>query len=138
MQDDLISREAVIEWLENATYEDISYAVGTELSFLPSITRQTRENCEYRHENGNCLKVGGFCTAVNDKHCEKCAMNGSDSKYCDNCKYKRQIGEWIKSKDSYGNYHYTCPYCEHDIATKSENWDDNYCANCGADLRSTK
>ena len=27
--------------------------------------------------------------------CDKCAMNGSGSKYCDNCKYKRQTGEWI-------------------------------------------
>jgi hypothetical protein len=23
-----------------------------------------------RHENGNCLPVGGFCTAVNDASCE--------------------------------------------------------------------
>lgn len=30
-----------------------------------------RANCEYRHENGNCLKVGGFCMAVDDKHCHK-------------------------------------------------------------------
>lgn len=30
-----------------------------------------RKDCEYRHENGNCLKVGGFCTSVDDKHCEK-------------------------------------------------------------------
>lgn len=31
----------------------------------------TRKNCEYRHENGNCLKVGGFCTSVDDEHCVK-------------------------------------------------------------------
>ena len=30
-----------------------------------------RKSCEYRHENGNCLKVGGFCTSVDDKHCMK-------------------------------------------------------------------
>ena len=30
-----------------------------------------RKNCEYRHENGNCLKVGGFCMSVDDKHCVK-------------------------------------------------------------------
>lgn len=34
-----------------------------------------RKNCEYRHENGNCLKVGGFCTSVDDEHCVK---GGSD------------------------------------------------------------
>ena len=39
--DDAISRDAVIEWLENATYEDIIDAVGTELSFLPSVTQKS-------------------------------------------------------------------------------------------------
>lgn len=26
--------------------------------------------CPMRHENGNCLPAGGFCTAVNDCICE--------------------------------------------------------------------
>ena len=30
-----------------------------------------RKSCEYRHENGNCLKVGGFCTSVDNEHCMK-------------------------------------------------------------------
>jgi len=25
--------------------------------------------CEFLHENGNCLKVGGFYSSVNDKDC---------------------------------------------------------------------
>lgn len=29
-----------------------------------------RENCPMRHENGNCLPLGGFCLAVNDEICE--------------------------------------------------------------------
>lgn len=29
-----------------------------------------RKNCPLRHENGNCLPCGGFCTAVNDAICE--------------------------------------------------------------------
>ena len=28
-----------------------------------------RDVCPLRHENGNCLCVGGFCTAVNDQVC---------------------------------------------------------------------
>ena len=28
-----------------------------------------REDCQMRHENGNCLPCGGFCTAVNDEIC---------------------------------------------------------------------
>lgn len=26
-------------------------------------------DCEFLHENGNCLKVGGFYSSVNDKDC---------------------------------------------------------------------
>ena len=46
-----------------------------------------------------------------------------------------KTGRWIKSRDSYGNNHFTCPFCEHDIATKyAGTWNDNYCPNCGARL----
>ena len=31
---------------------------------------EKRKNCPMRHENGNCLPCGGFCTAVNDAICE--------------------------------------------------------------------
>ena len=41
--------------------------IPKELEKLPSVTPRT--NCQFRHENGNCLKVGGFCTSVDDKHC---------------------------------------------------------------------
>lgn len=27
------------------------------------------KNCPLRHQNGNCLAVGGFCTAVSDEIC---------------------------------------------------------------------
>lgn len=47
----------------------------------------------------------------------------------------RLKGHWIKSRDSYGNNHFTCSFCEHDIATKADTWEDNYCSNCGADMR---
>ena len=30
----------------------------------------SREDCQMRHENGNCLPIGGFCTAVNDEICD--------------------------------------------------------------------
>ena len=52
--DDAISREAVIEWLENATYEDISYAVGTELSFLPSVTQKSETVTEFADRCREC------------------------------------------------------------------------------------
>ena len=31
---------------------------------------KSRKKCPMRHENGNCLPAGGFCTAVNDPICE--------------------------------------------------------------------
>lgn len=42
-----------------------------------------------------------------------------------------KTGHWIKSRDCYGNNHFTCPFCGHDIATKADIWNDNYCSNCG-------
>lgn len=51
----------------------------------------------------------------------------------DSATNERMVGSWIKSRDSYGTNHFTCPFCEHDIATRNaNNWDDNYCSNCGA------
>lgn len=29
-----------------------------------------RLNCKHRADNGNCLRVGGFCLTVNEKFCE--------------------------------------------------------------------
>lgn len=29
-----------------------------------------RKDCPMRHENGNCMVAGGFCTSVNDPICE--------------------------------------------------------------------
>ena len=49
-------------------------------------------------------------------------------------KNERMVGSWIKSRDSYGNNHFTCPFCEHDIATKADTLGDNYCSNCGAKM----
>ena len=30
---------------------------------------ELRKDCPMRHENGNCLMIGGFCTAVNNEIC---------------------------------------------------------------------
>ncbi len=40
-----------------------------------------RNNCPMRHDNGNCLPCGGFCTAVNDPICE--AMQNAYLMGCD-------------------------------------------------------
>lgn len=36
------------------------------------VSKITRcSGCEYLHENGNCLKVGGFYSSIQDKYCPK-------------------------------------------------------------------
>ena len=37
---------------------------------MSSIKDEIRIGCPMRHENGNCLVAGGFCTAVNTTICE--------------------------------------------------------------------
>ena len=59
---------------ENGTsinYGTICSLVIIAHRLLEEVRKSDRESCEFRHENGNCLKVGGFCTAVDDKYCEK-------------------------------------------------------------------
>jgi hypothetical protein len=68
--DDAISREAVIEWLENATYEDICEAVGTNLDFLPSVTQKS----------GKWTKM--FLTDTRDIYCQ-CSECGFIHKFID-------------------------------------------------------
>ncbi len=36
---------------------------------------ESRSLCKLRHKNGNCLCVGGFCTAVNDEICKAIRMS---------------------------------------------------------------
>ena len=37
---------------------------------MADILVNIRKDCPMRHENGNCLPVGGFCTSVNDEICK--------------------------------------------------------------------
>lgn len=36
---------------------------------MNSCLSEARNFCTMRHNNGNCLPCGGFCTAVNDEIC---------------------------------------------------------------------
>jgi len=52
--------------------------------------------------------------------------------YQDTVQQEPKTGHWIKSRDCYGNYHFTCSECGNDIATQySDNWEDKYCSECG-------
>lgn len=41
-----------------------------------------RQDCPMRHENGNCLPCGGFCTSVNNEICQA-LHNAYDHGYTD-------------------------------------------------------
>ena len=49
--------------------------IGIVSQGLPMADRASRlircSGCEYLHENGNCLKVGGFFSSVADKDCAR-------------------------------------------------------------------
>jgi hypothetical protein len=46
--------------------------IGQGLPMADKVSRLIRcSDCEYLHENGNCLKVGGFFSSVADKDCVK-------------------------------------------------------------------
>lgn len=45
-----------------------------------------RKNCKYRHDNGNCLKIGGFCLEVDDEHCMKIR------ECIENCESEAKVG----------------------------------------------
>ena len=69
----------------------------------------------------------GYKDAQKQK-CEKCAMNGSGSKYCDNCGQKS--GKWDMSC--------TCSVCGQWRILESEKNSGKYkfCPNCGAKMES--
>lgn len=46
--------------------------VGKRSNIKRTISKLARcTGCEYLHENGNCLKVGGYFSSVDDKNCPK-------------------------------------------------------------------
>ena len=72
-----MTREEAIEYLKRAditvgqtiktrTAEALEMAINA----LQTEHCEDRKNCPHRHENGNCLSVGGFCLAVDNKHCQ--------------------------------------------------------------------
>lgn len=93
-----------------------------------------KEPCPIRHENGNCICVGGFCTAVPDPVCEG-VRNAYDCGWTD-CALKLRgkvvrRGRW-KSK---GLASLVCSRCGYVDDWKLYN---NFCPGCGADMREEK
>ena len=51
--------------IEDATYKRI----GFYPTDLVQLYINDRQNCPFRHENGNCLAIGGFCLSVPNNNC---------------------------------------------------------------------
>ena len=56
---------------------------------------ERRKDCPMRHENGNCLPAGGFCTAVNNIICDA-LHNAHLMGYC---KAAEKYTEVVRCKD---------------------------------------
>ena len=85
--------------------------------------RNNRKDCEYRHDNGNCLKVGGFCTAVDIKHCEKLKQGAVSDDVC----------EWriVDIPHNFPIYNTSCGKIKLQYATGV----DIYCNGCGKKIK---
>ena len=79
---------------------------------LPAPYQPTRESCSNRHENGNCLAVGGFCTSVDDKYCKYHKKKTNFDMCCESMEAmaqiidiakigwtKEQIMEWLRKEE---------------------------------------
>ena len=64
--------EAFIETLKEVseTPEKVDRDMTKEEAIKKKEPCEDRKNCPHRHENGNCLSVGGFCLAVDNQHCQ--------------------------------------------------------------------
>lgn len=115
-------------------------------------TDRLMDECGYRHENGNCLKVGGFCTSVPLSHCQR--YKDWHSEYCG---YKQlgtleEVREAVELQQAdkprifrlsaHGvpdGYLYSCPNCGYRTVKKDNRGfysgpRTKYCPDCGKRL----
>ncbi len=88
------------------------------------------QNCKMRHENGNCLPAGGFCTA-NKNICE--ALQNAYEMGQRNVIHKK--GEWI-GIDDYPHEDWECSVCGSVFCGNDAFREEaHFCPTCGADMR---
>lgn len=114
--DDVVSRQAVIYYIKGHIHEIITESGTDKNAHTNSILRAL---------------INGVETMPSvTPSCDKCAMNGSGSKYCDNCKQKS--GKWI-CIDDYHIGKFKCSVCQTEgfpnTVMYKPTW--NYRPNCG-------
>ena len=97
-----------------------------------------RENCPMRHENGNCMPAGGFCTAVNDEICEAlhnayiCGESDIFKAYRNDV-MPVEHGRWLTNEERDEAWCSLCSvYCGNNYDAAIE--ETHYCPNCGAKM----
>ena len=91
--------------------------------------------CNIVNDIRDCISVEGYCAILErmkklpsiTPSCDKCAMNGSGSKYCDNCEQKS--GKWIRVTDKTGHLVWECDKCGW-----QQRLSNNFCPDCGAKM----
>ena len=128
------------EWIRNAY--GIPQEINTEIAESiingkPTIQLEQRtdewkpiKDCPMRHENGNCLPLGGFCTA-NKNICE--ALHNA----YEMGKSKQRTGKWIKLSRFKWIRTRKCDQCGNILDFDGVNagrGDANFCPNCGTKM----
>lgn len=96
---------------------------------------ENRSVCKLRHKNGNCLCVGGFCTAINDEICKSIRM-AYEKGYVDGKTDVVRHGRWVNLKISaFDNSSAECSLCGAVVYESFTNSKAiHYCPNCGAKM----
>ena len=115
-------------------------------------TNRLMDECTYRHENGNCLKIGGFCTSVPTSHCQRYKElhnEYTEYKKLGTLEEAREAVELqqadkpriirISTHGAPDGYLYSCPNCEYRIIKKDNRGfysgqRAKYCPDCGKRL----
>lgn len=90
--EDTISRQAVVQWLENATDDSIEHAIDSNLEFIPPVTPTRKKGRWIGHR----------------EHCENLGVipNGLGVyEWCSNCDCGIDVREWQRIHYKY------CPHC---------------------------
>lgn len=119
---DVISREELLKAID--TWDKFGY---TETGCFVRITKEIDNYVPYVHLEDVITAIQKLPPIT--QKCEKCAMNGSGSKYCDNCGQKS--GKWINIDDIESE----CSECGHREPNERFIFEDiNFCAKCGAKM----
>lgn len=98
-----------------------------------------RDKCPIRHVNGNCLPIGGFCTAITDEICKGLRMAYEKGQY-------DSVVALLKEQEAVEPHldvdEWKCGNCGHDLEHQEMLGDNvlfheqyNYCPNCGKKVK---